>query len=75
MTTITGAYNINRFAIVSLRGQMRLLNIGMKSKGMNKTRALKMAGDVTGKKYKRGDMDTAITDVSAWLDENKWEAE
>ncbi len=75
MTTVTTPYNIHRFSVLSLRGQMRLLHVGMISRGLNKTKALKTAGGITGRKYKRGDMETAITDLSAWLDENQWEAE
>lgn len=68
-TIITEPEQFERFAVATLRGHCRLLNIGMKKKGLTKTKALKMAGNVTGKKYKMSEMDDALVDLTTWLDE------
>ena len=43
MTVITGEFNLSRFGVVSLRGQMRILDAGMTIRGLNKTKALTIA--------------------------------
>lgn len=72
MTVITGKENISRYGVVALRGVLRLNLVGLTSKGMTKTQALAAASRVTGKKYKRGQQDQAVIDVTQWLEDNPW---
>jgi len=57
----------NRIAIATLRGQLRLIGAGMTIRGLSKTKALDVAGNVTGKTYKRGEHKKAAEDVDQWL--------
>ena len=59
-----------RIQIAALRGQLRLIGAGMTIKGLTKTKALEVAGNVTGEKYKRGEHKKAADDIDKWLKED-----
>lgn len=71
MTMIIPAeVGVSRVTAVFLRGHLRLVAAGMQTRG-RKTDLLKKAGDITGKKYKRGEYHQAAEDISAWLKEQQ----
>lgn len=66
MTMITGT-NIDRFQALAIRGHCRLMAKGMTHSKLTKTRVLELAGNVTGKTYKRGQHAQAAEDISEIL--------
>lgn len=59
---------VQRLTAVFLRGHLRLVAAGMQTRG-RKTDLLNKAGDITGKKYKRGEYGVAADDITNWLEE------
>jgi site-specific recombinase len=70
MTVITDPRS-NRVQAIFLKGHCQLMAKGMSARGLTKSRALKLAGDITGKKYKRGEHAVAADDLKKFLDETK----
>ena len=70
--TLTGDA-IPVFGVISLRGAIKLHKAcGMiPTRGMTITKMLQRAGEITGKKYKRGQHDAAIADLTVWIDAAK----
>lgn len=66
---ITEKWQFTRFHKAQVRGVCRLLNVGLKQKGMTKRRAADMAGSITGKKYKVSELHQAAEDITAHLAE------
>lgn len=67
MTMIVGK-NIERFRVAALRGHCRLMAAGMTHSKLTKTRVLELAGEVTGKTYKRGQHAQAAEDITEVLE-------
>lgn len=57
-TICTGA-GVDVFRILALRSALNMLKVGLKMRGMTATQALAMAGEYTGRKFKRGQYDEA----------------
>ena len=70
MTTIENPLENNRFQAVVLRGHLRCCAAGMTHSKINRTRLLQAAGQIVGKKYKRGQYDQAVEDLNEWLGKN-----
>lgn len=63
--TLTNPGASNRFAAVMLRGHLRMLDAGMRNSRMSGTAILRKASEVTGNRYKRGQYQAAIADLTA----------
>lgn len=61
---------ISRFSVVALKQHCKMISIGMTHSRISKTEMLRRAGEITGKKYKRGQHDQAVADLETRLDEN-----
>lgn len=59
-----------RVQAVIIKGHCKLMALGMKHSSLNKTKVLKLAGEITEVKYKRGEHDKAVTDLEKWLEDN-----
>ena len=72
MTTFVGKRGVETFRAISLKAGLRLFSkTGMKpNRAWTPTAMLKAAGTITGKVYKRGQYDLAVTDLDAWIDSN-----
>jgi len=72
MTTFVGKRGVETFRAISLKAGLRLFSkTGMKpNHAWTPTAMLKDAGTITGKVYKRGQYDLAVTDLEAWIDSN-----
>lgn len=70
-TSFNGPDAVDAFRIASLRSALGLLKAGIGMRGLTKTRALELAGQYTGVKYKRGEFDKAREDLSKILDIRK----
>ena len=65
MTTFTTPTEINYFKLVTLRSGLKLLKVGIiPHRGWTKTKALKWATEITGRAYKRTEIDAAIADLT-----------
>jgi hypothetical protein len=71
-TTFTGDA-IHLYRAVTLKSAIKLHKAcGMiPTRGMTITKMLGSAEQITGKKYKRGQHDVAITDLTAWIEAAK----
>jgi hypothetical protein len=71
-TTFTGDA-IHLYRAVTLKGALKLhRDCGMiPTRGMTITKMFAIAQQITGKKYKRGGHDAAITDLTAWIEAAK----
>lgn len=75
MTTIIPIpENFNRLQAVFLKGHCQLMAKGMTHSRISKTEVLRKAGEITGKKYKRGQHQQAYEDLSAMLAADKAKA-
>ena len=72
MTIFAGERGVKTFRAISLKAGLRLFSkTGMKpNHAWTPTAMLKAAGTITGKVYKRGQYDLAVTDLDAWIDSN-----
>lgn len=70
MTTITNPTE-NRAQAIFLKGHCRMHAAGMRARGVSATQVLKLAGEITGKKYKRGQFQEAANDLQSFLDEGR----
>ncbi|QDP61561.1 MAG: hypothetical protein Tp138OMZ00d2C19078261_22 [Prokaryotic dsDNA virus sp.] len=72
MTVFTGKEGVQTFRAAALKAGIRLyIRTGMKpNRAWTITNMLRAAGEITGKKYKRGQGEQAMTDLEAWLEEN-----
>jgi hypothetical protein len=60
------------FRAATLRSALGLLKAGISpTRGVTMTKALKMASEITGKKYKRTEADKAREDLKVWCDTMK----
>ena len=65
MTSFTTPTQIDYFRLVTLRSGLKLLKVGITPhRGWTVTKALKWASDYTGRRYKRTEIDTAISDLT-----------
>ena len=67
MATITTKDQFDRFYILQIRGICRMYDCGLKHRQINKSRALVLAGEITGKTYKRSEHLQAGEDISEVL--------
>jgi hypothetical protein len=67
MTMITNPGDPKVQAIF-LRGHLRLLSLGLKNSRLSGTQILRLAGNITGKSYKRGQYRIARDDLEAFID-------
>jgi len=65
MTTLTTPEQIHAFAGLSIRGQLRLIKVGMKSRIPTRDILAAVTRHHTGRTYKRNDIDLAIADLTA----------
>lgn len=70
MTTITDTRSA-RVQAIFLKGHCQLMAMGLTHSGLSKTKVLQLAGEITGKKYKRGQHGIAAADLKAFLEETK----
>lgn len=68
MTTIDNPASPKVQAIV-LKGHLKLHAKGLRARGVTPTRLLKLAGNITGKTYKRGQYEQAVADLEAFINE------
>ena len=59
-----------RFHAILLKCHCKLMSLGMNHRILTRTRALQLAGQITGKTYKRGQHAIAAADLDAWLAAN-----
>jgi hypothetical protein len=59
-----------RFQAILLKGHCKLMSLGMNHSSLTRTRALQLAGQITGKTYKRGQHAIAASDLDAWIAAN-----
>lgn len=72
--SFVGPKAVDAFRIATLKSAIRLLKVGITpTRGLTMTKALKMATEYTGAKYKRTETDKALNDLSAVLDKRKSE--
>ena len=70
--TYEGPDAIQLFRVNQIRTALRGLKIGlMPTRGVGKKRVLEMAGEISGKHYKLNQIDTAITDLTSWIEAAK----
>lgn len=71
-TSFTGEA-VSLFRVMQIKSSIRLhRDTGMiPTRGVTITRMLTMAGEITGKKYKRGHHDAAINDLTVWIEAAK----
>ncbi len=67
MTMITNPRDPKVQAIF-LCGHLRLLILGLKNSRLSGTQILRLAGNITGKSYKRGQYRIARDDLEAFID-------
>lgn len=72
-TTFAGPDAVNLYRAIVLRSSMRMYRrCGIKpTRGVGPTQMLALAGEYTGKKYKRGQLEQAEADVQTWIDTMK----
>jgi hypothetical protein len=64
----SGPDAVHMFRAAALRSAIGLLSKGIRpTRGMTMTKALIMAGEYTGKTYKRGQHEQAMADLSVWV--------
>jgi hypothetical protein len=70
--TVDTPEGVNRFGVLSLRGQLKLVKAGMSPpRGVRKGDLVRMAQRVTGKKFGQRDYEAAIAALDDWLKENE----
>ena len=69
--TVTDPANDLTFQAITFRFHCRIAAAGMTSRGITRTRLLKLAGSITGKTYKRGQFKLAAQDLGDWLEVNR----
>jgi hypothetical protein len=67
----SGPDAVNLARAITVRSALRLAKIGMSVRGANKTQLLKIASEYTDRKYKRGQYDLAISDITVWIETMK----
>jgi len=69
-TTFSGPDAVEYFRVAQLWAMMGVFEKpnGLRWKHLSKTLALRLAGERTGKKYKRGEFAKARADLKIWLD-------
>ncbi len=70
MTVITDP-GAARVQAIFLKGHCQLMAKGMTARGLSKTKALQLAGNITGKKYKRGEHAQAAVDLKEFIEESR----
>jgi hypothetical protein len=67
-TMFAGNDAVHMVRATMLRSAIRMAKTGMMiTRGMTLTKGMKMAEQYTGKKYKRGQADQAILDLTVWI--------
>lgn len=74
-TSFSGAKAVDVFRVAALSSALGMLSKGLKMRGVTLTSALKIAGEYTGKKYKRTDAEKAREDLKAILADKKTQVE
>ena len=54
-----------------LRFHVKCMSKGLNHSKLTRTRALELAGQITGKTYKRGQHAIAAADLDAWIEANR----
>lgn len=72
MTTITDPGSA-RIQAIFLKGHCQLMAKGMTARGLSKTKALQLAGAITGVKYKRGQHAQAAVDLKEFIEKSRAE--
>lgn len=72
MQSFTGTEGVNTYRVMTLKKMIDLhAKTGMiPTRGVTITKMFKIAGEYTGKKYKRGAHNEVIGDLTEWLDAN-----
>ena len=73
MTMFAGPDGVQYFKAASIKAGLKLLKVGIKpGRAWTKTNALAAAAQITGKaKYRKIDIDLAISDLDHWLKERQ----
>ena len=73
MTTFSGPEQVGTYVMVVLKSAISLyLKTGMKAnRAYTQTNMLRKAGEITGKTYKRGQLQLAYDDLTKKLEERK----
>lgn len=68
--SITGRDGVHFYRAIVLRQSIKMFAAtGMKpTRGVGGPQMLTLAGEYTGKKYKRGQYDAAVADLSVWIE-------
>ena len=61
----------NRVLAIFIRMHVKCMAAGLNHSKMTRTRALELAGLITGKTYKRGQHAIAATDLDEWIAANR----
>lgn len=61
----------NRMLAIFIRMHVKCMAAGLNHSKMTRTRALQLAGLITGKTYKRGQHGIAATDLDEWIAANR----
>jgi hypothetical protein len=71
MTTFTGKAEVDSFVLVAIKGAIKFyLKTGFTvNRSYTPTNMLRKAGEITGKKYKRGQLQIALDDLQQMFDE------
>ena len=69
MLMFVGRDGVNTYRAAALKAGLKLYALhGIKpNRGWTPTAMLRAAGQITGKTYKRGEYERAISDLGAWL--------
>lgn len=71
-TTFTGPDAVSLFRAIQIKGALKMWKVGLKAtRGIRLKDLLGMAGEYTGKTYKKSDLDTAIADLVQWIEAMK----
>jgi hypothetical protein len=71
-TCYSGPDATNLFRAMTLRSALKLAKVGISAtRGVGPTALLKMAEGYSGKRYKRGQYDAAVADLTVWIETMK----
>jgi len=61
----------NRVLALFIRAHVKCMAAGLNHSKLSRTKALQLAGQITGKTYKRGQHAIAATDLDEWIAANR----
>lgn len=70
-TVVPNDIEKNQLQAIFLKAHLKLMAAGFRHSKVSPREMLDKAGAITGKKYKRGQFELALVDVTHWLEDNK----